>query len=118
LVNLSLIRNRPSDLEVAVAKFEPIDKISYDFVEAIRAEWNGDLAFTPSVLVALGGKQWDQVDILEVVEDGIAIDLTKEDAHETLIELAHTTTLGFALRVTVAYDPHLPELCVRGVHCI
>lgn len=101
-----------------MAKFEPIDQISQDFAEVIRAEWNGDLAFTPIALKAIGASAYDQVDILEVVEDGVVVDVRKDEPHETLIELTHRTTSGFTLCVTVAFDPHRPGLCVKEVATI
>lgn len=98
-----------------MAKPDPIEKISTDFVEAIRASWNGDLAFTPAVLAATAKNGWDQVDILEVAEEGSPTAVRKESPYETLIELTHSCLSGITLRVVLAHDPHLPALAVKEV---
>lgn len=98
-----------------MAKLEPIDKISSDYVSAVRANWNGDLAFSATALSALQANEWDQIDVLEVVEDGSAINVKKDRPHVTEIELTHTCIAGYTLRVTLAYDPHLPYLLVEEV---
>jgi len=99
-----------------VAKLNVIDPISIEFVSAVRAEWTGDLAFTPEVLDALPDRDWSQVDILEAVEDGEPTTVTKEAAHETIIDFSHICITGTAISVTVSYDPHMPYLLVKEVY--
>ena len=98
-----------------MAKLKSIDKITKDYVAAVRSGWNGDLAFTPAVLEWLRECDVDQIDILEVVEEGYPVTLAKETAHETLIELAGKTIPGTSLRVIVSFNPHLNGLCVVEV---
>ena len=98
-----------------MAKLRSIDKITKDYVAAVRAGWNGDLAFKPSVLERLRMGDIDQVDVLEIVEDGDPITLAKETAHETLIEIAGRTAFGTSLRVVLSFNPHHHGLCVVEV---
>ena len=98
-----------------MAKLKSIDKITKDYVAAVRFGWNGDLAFTPAVLEWLRECEIDQIDILEVVEDGDPVTVAKETADETLIEFAGKTIPGTPLRVVVSFNPHRNGLCVMEV---
>lgn len=98
-----------------MTKLKKIDEISRDCIEVIREQWNGDLGFSPEVLKALRASSIDQIDILEVVEDGNPIDLIKDEAHETLFELVGTTVSGKTLRVILSYNPHIPGFGVKEV---
>lgn len=98
-----------------MAKLNPIDQITRDYIAAVRSGWNGDLAFTPSVIEKLRAGQFSQLDVLEVVEDGDPVTLAKDSADETIIELASGTGSGAPLRVIVSFNPHLYGLCVVEV---
>lgn len=98
-----------------MAKVEAIARIQTDYIAAVLAGWNGDLAFTGAVDAALLGQDVDRADVLHVIEDGITTSLRKEDAHDTFFERTGETVLGVRLRVTLSFDPHLPHLTVEEV---
>jgi len=98
-----------------VVKPVALEKISREFVAAVLSDWNGDLAFTPDALEQLRQEQFDQIDVLEIVEDGIATNVEKETPDATQIELTGESMSGASLRVVLSYNPHLPGLCVLEV---
>ncbi len=98
-----------------MAKLEQVDELSREYVAAVRASWNGDLAFGSGTLKWLRANGYDQIDILDIVEDGVPTLVLKESAHATDIEICGTATAGARLRVALSYDPHLPALLVVEV---
>ena len=98
-----------------MAKLEQVTELSREYVAAVRVSWNGDLAFSSEALTWLRTAGYDQIDVLDVVEDGEPTLVLKESAHATDIEICGTATAGARLRVALSYDPHLPAILVVEV---
>ena len=82
------------------------DPIATEFVEHVLAHWSGELGFAPDCLRALGQSEFDIVDLLDVILNGVTTALEKESAHDTLFDRYGPVDDGSRVCVTLSFCPH------------
>lgn len=84
--------------------------IATQFASSILKSWSGDLGFSAKVLELLPRYGCTMIDLLEIVESGNVVAVTKEEPHETLFELVGRTSDGHRLSLTISFNPHIDGL--------
>lgn len=82
------------------------DPVATEFVEYVLDHWGGELGFAPGCLQALGASEFDIVDLLNVVLNGVTTALEKESAHDTIFERFGRVDDGSRVSVTLSFCPN------------